>query len=63
MAQREYKVTAVDGKVRLDLGDGEYTDFMPDQANKLAAMLIAAAHEAVFNNRPPVINMQFNYSA
>ena len=61
MAQKEYKVTTVDGKVRVDLADGTYTDFMPDQANRFAGLLVAAAHEAVYNDRPSTIGMRFNY--
>lgn len=62
MAQREYKVNTVNGMVRLDLDDGTHTDFMPDQANRFAAMLVAAAHEAVYNDRPPKITMTFHYN-
>jgi hypothetical protein len=61
VAQKEYKVTTVDGMVRLDLADGTHTDFMPGQANKLAGLLIMAAHEAVYNNRPPSITTTFNF--
>jgi len=62
MAQKEYRVSVVDGKVRIDLDDGTHTDFMPDQANKLAGLIIAAAHEAVYNDCPPSITMRYNYT-
>lgn len=61
MAQQEFKVTAVNGKVRLDLGDGTHTDFLPGDANKFAGLLIRAAHEAVYNNRPPSMTATFNF--
>lgn len=61
MAKQEYKVTEVDGKVRLDLGDGSYTDFLPGQANKFAGLFLRAAHEAVYGNRPETLTATFNF--
>lgn len=61
MAKQDYKVTEVNGKVRLDLGDGTYTDFLPGQANKFAGLLLRASHEAVYNNRPPSLTATFNF--
>lgn len=61
MAQKSYKVTAVDGLVRIDLDDGTHTDFLPGEANKLAGLLVMASHEAVHNNRPPSITTTFTF--
>jgi hypothetical protein len=61
MAQKEYKVTAVDGKVRVDLDDGTYTDFLPYEANKFAGLLVRASHEAVYGSVPPYVAMKFNF--
>lgn len=61
MAKREYKVSTVDGMVRMELGDGEWVDFMPDQANKLSGLLARAAHEAVYNDRPSHLTLTFNF--
>lgn len=61
MAQQQYKVSAVNGMVRLDLGDGTYTEFLPGEANKLAGLILMGAHEAVYNNRPPSITTTFNF--
>lgn len=61
MAKQEYKVTAVNGKVRLDPGDGTHTDFLPGEANKFAALLVMASYEAVYNHRPPSITTTFNF--
>jgi hypothetical protein len=61
MAQTNYTVTTQNGMVRIDLGDGAIVGFMPDQATKLAGLLLMGAHEAVHNNRPPSLTYTFNF--
>lgn len=59
--QNDWEVSVVDGQVRIDLGNGVTGDLLPGEANKFAGLLIRAAHEAVYNERPKTIPVTFNF--
>lgn len=59
--QRTLGVNAVNGMVRFDLGNGEWVDLTPEQANKFAALTVRAVQEAVYGNRPKTLTITFNF--